>query len=137
VRRPATTHSIALCGTALVGLAVVLLSATGCGLFGGGRVAPVEVPTTPVGIVGQIKTIAHSDGSGVWGALLVEGGNQPEGAVSDKAMVTITDETLIARNTRWIPPEDLAVGMTVRVWFEGPVAESYPVQGSASFIEVQ
>ena len=69
--------------------------------------------------------------------MLVEGVEQPPGAVSDRAMVTVTDQTLVARNGRRIPAQDLEVGMTVRVWFEGAVAESYPVQGTAGFVEVQ
>lgn len=122
-------------------LAVALLGTTGCGvlrLFRGGRgVAPVEVPAEAAGITGVIKSINHAEQQSVWGTMLVEGGEQPEGAVSDKAMVTITEKTSVALADRWIPPEDLSVGMTVRVWFGGAVAESYPVQGSAAFIQAE
>ena len=117
-------------------LVVASMALVGCSLFGGG-VSPVEVPTTPVGIVGEIKSVEFSDGGEIIATMLVEGGEQPAGAVSDKAMVTVTTDTNVAQGDRWVPAQDLAVGMTVRVWFDGAVAESYPVQGSASFIEVQ
>jgi hypothetical protein len=119
----------------LVALAVALLSTAGCGLFGGA--ADVKAPTTPAGITGQITRLDESQQRGVVCTMLVEGDEQPAGAVSDKAMVTVSDETSVARGDRWVPAQDLAVGMTVRVWFEGAVAESYPVQGTASFIEIQ
>ncbi len=117
-------------------LAVACLGMVGCALFGGG-VTPVETPDTPVGIVGEIKSLTPSEQNGFSVTMLVEGGEQPAGAVSDKAMVTVSGETLVSRGERWIPARDLAVGMVVRVWFEGAVAESYPVQGTASFVEVE
>jgi hypothetical protein len=122
--------------TFFVGVAIAALAGVaGCALTGGG-VSPVNVPAETPGITGVIKSIARSNQDAVWGTMLVEGGKQPAGAASDKAMVSITDQTSIARGGRWIGPEDLAVGMTVRVWFFGAVAESYPVQGAARFVEV-
>ncbi len=117
-------------------LTVALVGLAGCGLLGRGRTGTVEVPGEPVGIVGAITSIDRGGQQGAWGSLLVEGGEQPPGAVSDKASVRITEKTLVARGGRWVAPDDLEVGMIVTVWFEGPVAESYPVQGTASFIEV-
>jgi len=127
---------ICLPRTVLVAVTIALaLCVSGCSLLGGG-VTPAEPPDGPAGILGSITRIDRVDDPEVWGTVLVEGGEQPQGAVSDKASVRITTETLIARAERWIPADELAVGMTVRVWFDGPVAESYPVQGSAAFIEV-
>jgi beta-N-acetylhexosaminidase len=52
---------------------------------------------------------------------------------SPKALVTVDGSTRIFHaNTKVLPKvEDLLPGTTVSVWFEGPVAESYPVQGRA------
>ncbi len=119
-------------GLVSVALALALGVASGCG-----RVGAVQVPTEPAGITGRITSIRRADGQTVWGTVMVEGGAQPQGALSDKAQVAITEETLIAQGGRWIPADALKVGMSVRVWFAGAVAESYPVQGSARFIEVR
>jgi len=129
VMRPRTAFVV-------MALAAILLGTAGCGRLMGRRTAPVELPPTPAGVVGQIKTIDHAEQEEVWGTILVEGAEQTTGTVSDKALVTITVNTRIASENRWIPPEDLTVGMKVRVWFISTVAESYPVQGTAEFIEV-
>jgi beta-N-acetylhexosaminidase len=52
---------------------------------------------------------------------------------SPKALVTVDGSTRVVHaNARLSPKvEDLLPGTTVSVWFEGPVAESYPVQGRA------
>lgn len=125
--------SIAL---ALLSAATAVVGAAGCVLLGGG-VSDVQAPTTPAGITGVIKTVESSAQEGVVCTLLVEGGQQPPGAVSDKAFVTVKEGAAVAQADRWVPAEDLAMGMTVRIWFEGAVAESYPVQGTSKFIEIQ
>jgi hypothetical protein len=136
--RSTTTRMLVRVPTALttVVVALALLGTAGCSLLGGGA-SPVEVPTGPAGITGEIKSIEFAEQGDGAGSMLVEGGEQPAGAVSDKAMVAFAEDTKVARAGRWIPPSDLEAGMKVRVWFEGPVAESYPVQGKASFIEVE
>ena len=111
-----------------------LLGVSGCTRLGD---ASADAPTTPAGITGEITSVELSERPGIALAMLVEGGKQPTGAVSDKAMVTVTDETRIARADEREGARSLAVGMKVRVWFEGPVAESYPVQGTAGFVEIQ
>lgn len=52
---------------------------------------------------------------------------------SPKALVTVDGSTRIfhAKASRSPVVEDLLPGATVSVWFEGPVAESYPVQARA------
>lgn len=116
--------------------AAISVSVSGCFLIRRPVTTP-QPPDSPAGIVGEVMQVSRATEGATWGALLVEGGTQPQGAVSDKASVTIDAKTLIAREGRWIPPDELEVGMTVAVWFTGPVAESYPVQGTASFIEVR
>ncbi|MDP7490340.1 MAG: DUF3221 domain-containing protein, partial [Arenicellales bacterium] len=56
----------------------------------------------------------------------------------DQAWVTITDETLIQRSGQEAE-ETLAAlepGVRVQVVFDGPVAESYPVQAVAGYVVI-
>lgn len=109
---------------ALVGASTVLL---GC------ESAP---PAEPVGIRGTIT--AKEPGDGRPAAITVEGPQQqPEGAASDKARVTITPQTRFYDEAgKPNDPAQLKVGVNVDVWFEGAVAESYPVQGSAKAVQI-
>lgn len=70
---------------------------------------------------------------GLLGVVLVEA---EQGA--DRASVTITDRTalLIQRGEETVAATaaDLAQGTRVRVWYTGPVAESYPVQAVAGTV---
>jgi len=92
-------------------------------------------PKGPAGIVGKIETL---QGDGNEWSMLVVGGAQAAGAVSDKAMCRITgDTTIVDAAGAKISPDKLAVGTTVAVWFTGAVAESYPVQGTAGYIEAR
>lgn len=52
---------------------------------------------------------------------------------SAKALVTVDRSTRIFHANASVAAkvDDLLPGATVSVWFEGPVAESYPVQGRA------
>ncbi|MDP2299840.1 MAG: DUF3221 domain-containing protein [Coriobacteriia bacterium] len=107
---------------------LALALATALGLGGCTSGLPAEDPS----IRGEITTLTPAPGGG---SLLIEA---PDAAESeyDKASVWITGETTLRRldadgSTEPIEFGDLAVGQTVDVWFEGPVAESYPVQASA------
>ena len=91
-------------------------------------------PTTPAGIKGRITSnfptgIAR-------GVIRVE--FSPENAnEGPKALVTVTPATLILKLTREEGEfRDLPNGIWVSVWFDGPVMESYPVQGTAGTIVV-
>jgi hypothetical protein len=54
-----------------------------------------------------------------------------------KAVVRITDETrILDRNREARSDAALSVGQAVRVWFVGPVAESYPVQATAGVLVI-
>lgn len=59
---------------------------------------------------------------------------------SAKGLVKVVDETEIlggeGENPSRLTKEDLKEGMLLKVWFEGPVAESYPVQGTGGKIVV-
>ncbi len=87
-----------------------------------------------VGIRGFVMEIS---GDGTSGNISVEGIVESD-TFWDKASVTIT------RNTRFewkatgktASMEDLHVGNRIEVVFTGPVAESYPVQGTADIVRI-
>lgn len=104
------------------------MSAMGCG--------PTNPPAQTPGIVGTITSFQLATDNNRVATMMVEGGEQEPGAVSDKAYVTITEETTVLDiGGNRISPAGLAKGLAVQVWFKGPVAESYPVQGTASFVK--
>jgi len=94
------------------------------------------LPTETPGITGAITYVAAGTDVAL-GTISVEGGTQPEGAVSDKAVVSVTKQTAIFDASGGkATPADLQVGAEVKVWFTGPVAESYPVQGAAAAVQI-
>jgi len=59
----------------------------------------------------------------------------------DAAQVAVTGDTeVLARaadgSVSAAEAEDIAVGTVVEAWFEGPVAESYPVQATAGTVVI-
>jgi len=74
-------------------------------------------------------------------SFLVEGTNpQPAGSVSDKASVDITTSTQFF-DAKGEPATldaigGIVTGTRVKVRFQGAVAESYPVQGSAKAVQI-
>ncbi len=126
--RPSFTRAAAI-RAALAGAALViaLVTVAGCGT--------PSPPSEPAGIVGRVERIDAADGQR---SMLVVGGKQAPGAVSDRASCRITDETTVVdASGNEVGAEQLAVGDQVSVWFTGPVAESYPVQGTASFVQIR
>ena len=113
---------------------VLLLAAvlTGCAT---GR----TVPADPAGITGSITSMVAGDERPA--SFLVEGASpQPAGAVSDKASVDIPPSTQFF-DAKGEPATldaigGIAKGTRVKVWFQGAVAESYPVQGSAKAVQI-
>ncbi|MDF1617387.1 protease complex subunit PrcB family protein [Petrocella sp. FN5] len=79
-------------------------------------------------IIGVITSLeASSDQVNI----LVEGDITPDTSY-DKASVRLDGKTKVYADQEAADIEDLIVGMTVKVNFEGPVAESYPVQAYAN-----
>jgi hypothetical protein len=110
-------------------LAVVVVVAGVAGCTG-------SIPSDPAGIVGAVTSIQPGSGD-VVATMLVEGGEQVFGAVSDKAQVAVVRTTRIyAADGSRIQAAQIDAGATVRVWFDGAVAESYPVQGTAEAIQL-
>lgn len=70
-------------------------------------------------------------------SILVEG-NIEEDTMYDKAMVKITKDTMIQKDSmsKLFAISDIEKGAKVEVIFEGPVQESYPVQGTASIVRI-
>lgn len=86
------------------------------------------------GVAGEILSITDSADSDALGTIEVKG--EPDnGATYDYATVTITPDTVIYQDDE-INYEDLQTGMYVTVFFDGAVAESYPVQGRASQVNI-
>jgi len=110
----------------LVLAAVMAVSVTACSL---------RLPTDVPGITGDITSVVPGDGRPA--SIFVEGGKQPDGAVAQAAMVTIQPGTQVfGPDGKTADPATIVQGATVKVWFEGPVAESFPVQGSAGAVQV-
>lgn len=99
----------------------------------------IEAPTTrcdfaEFSVSGEIRSIDESEDGDILGIIEVKG--EPDnGATYDYAMVTITPDTEIYKNGA-IRFGDLETGMYVNVFFDGAVAESYPVQGTAALVNV-
>ncbi|MCX7818745.1 MAG: YobA family protein [Kiritimatiellae bacterium] len=65
--------------------------------------------------------------------------NPREPSGSQKAVLRVTAHTVLRWRGSGAPATlaDLRPGRTVRAWVTGPVAESYPVQGTAAKIEIE
>jgi Protein of unknown function (DUF3221) len=134
----------------LVVVSAIGLVLAGCGdetVSTGGGGSPTTTITSAQGppsrdpdLVGRIISLAPAvPGRDIEGTILVEASRgAPVGGLGDKASLTIRrNQTAI-----WVCGpgdesaagsfEDLATGGSVSVWVDGPVAESYPVQATAS-----
>ena len=65
-------------------------------------------------------------------------GQVEEDTEYDRASVKINADTMIQKDdmSRLFEIPDLRVGDRVEVYFTGPVAESYPVQGTAAIVRI-
>ena len=98
-----------------------------------------SLPSDPPGITGTVTSVVAGDGRPA--SMLVEGPSpQPAGALADKAQVAIPPNTMFFDATGKAASLDaiahIGAGTKVRVWFEGAVAESYPIQGSAKAVQL-
>lgn len=93
-----------------------------------------RAPAGPPSIEGRLTAVDRA-GERI-GSIRVEA-NPSESSGSDKAVVRITQGTAIVRADS--APADfnaLSSGQWVRVWFTGPVRESYPVQADAARVQI-
>jgi len=127
-------------------ISIIFIGILALALLAGCRTAPETLPTdgpnTPgeqcdlveFGVSGEILSIDVSDDGDILGIIEVKG--EPDnGSTYDYGMVSVTPDTEIYGNDA-LAFSDLAVGMSVNVFFDGAVAESYPVQGTASQVNV-
>ena len=88
-----------------------------------------------VGIRGEIKEVYIDEESSLLLSFLVEG-DMEDDTLYDSANVTVNNNTKINKGEEEATMEDLTEGTTVEVVFDGQVAESYPVQGTAKKINI-
>jgi len=98
-----------------------------------------EPPDRNPDIRGTITELTLGEGDTL-GTILVEGEIEPD-TQYDKASVRVDKDTEIIMARFFVEPtsapfSELSKGDLVEVWFEGPVAESYPVQTKAGRIEI-
>lgn len=121
--------SLTLCTGLLLSLAFAAPQLAGCGAGG------TSLPSTPAGITGAVTSLVAGDERPA--SMLVEGPAQPAGAVSDKAQVTVGPATqFFDASGKPAKGSGIKTGTQVKVWFDGAVAESYPVQGTAQAIQI-
>jgi len=104
-------------------------------LVAGGCQSP-EVLGQP-DIVGFIEDL--QEGADAYNCSILVKEEASNSSLYDLAWVRINGSTVIIRNGTEVEETAclfLEEGMRVRVWFEGPVMESYPVQGYAKRIEI-
>lgn len=91
------------------------------------------LPSGRPSISGTIQTLANAPGGAT---ILVSGSGEV-----DKASVRITEATRIfvdaGSGAKPGTLADVVAGASVDVWFEGPVAESYPVQATAGTVLIR
>ena len=93
-----------------------------------------RVPSSAPSIEGRVTAVDRR-GERI-GSIRVEA-NPSETSGSDKAVVYITQATEIVRGDSVRADfAALATGQWVRVWFTGPVRESYPVQADAALVQI-
>lgn len=88
-----------------------------------------------IGIRGEIKEIYTDEESARIQSIIVEGPVEDD-TMYDSASITVDNNTTIYKGDEKVTVEDLEEGLTVEVIFDGAVAESYPVQGTAKKIKI-
>ena len=85
------------------------------------------------GVAGYITEISEDESSSTI-SILVKG-DEDNGATYTQGWVTITEDTKIYIDES-VTMDQLEVDMYVNVFFDGPVAESFPVQGTAKQVNI-
>ena len=114
----------------ITAVTLLMLPVSGCVTERNG----IQEPGFQVGIRGIITDISLTEDGA---SIMVEGQIQ-EDTVYDRASVRINADTMIQKDdmSRLFEVSDLRLGDTVEVFFSGPVAESYPVQGTAAIVRI-
>jgi len=123
-----TTRPRARLALAALALGAACLLLAGCA---------ATLPSDPPSVIGTVTSVVGGDGRPA--SFSVEGTQAP-GTISDKALVNIPPTTLFFGADGKAASLDsinaIGKGTSVRVWFQGAVAESYPVQGSAKAVQL-
>lgn len=98
-----------------------------------------SLPSDRPGITGTITTVVPGDGRPA--SFLVEAADPKlTNPVSDKATVNVPPGTQFfddqGKQATLALVGKIGVGTQVRVWFDGAVTQSYPVQGSAKAVQI-
>ncbi len=110
-------------------------------ILAGSVCGPAFAEGAKVDIRGNISSVqkTNPNNQGVFGTVLIEGKIEKDTGF-DKASVRITKSTKLLERKDGrevaIKFEDLKVGQRVEAAFDGPVAESYPVQTNAGRLVV-
>jgi hypothetical protein len=109
---------------------VMLLAACGAG---------TSLPDADPSIQGSITSVSPGKDGQV--TIRVEAAGTPLYAY-DKASVNVTMDSRVLRESvdgsiEQATQSDLALGQLVDVWFDGPVAESYPVQAYGATVLIR
>lgn len=92
--------------------------------------ATSSIPSMMPSIIGQVTAIALPT------IIVEEKPTEPHG--SAKARVRVTSDTqVLRRGEGGTGTAELRVGQQVKVWFAGPVMESYPLQATAAVIVIE
>lgn len=118
-------------GVTAVLLVVACLTLVGCGNERAEATAiPIATNNSPPDIRGTITTWVFEEGEG---SMLVEGETPDGGAMA--AQILVDGRTQIARQSGEVVEAgeitQLSNGQTVEVRFDGPAAESFPLQATA------
>ena len=112
-------------GVATIAMVLLLASCSGRDTF-------PTVPTENASMVGRVTRLDRS-GERIGRVLVEEDSTRRSGW--GKASVQVTQgTTVVALDGRRADYNALSEGQWVRVWFTGPVAESYPVKAAAGTV---
>ena len=95
---------------------------------------PLEKEADFIGFITEVYPIRNGD---IVGQILAE---SHADKLVEKYMVTINNETLIFHedggNLRKVDFQALVVKQWVKIWFTGPIMESFPMQGTAGQVVI-
>lgn len=109
----------------ILAITIALVMMAGCA-------SPGEPVTTDPDITGFITDVNIIGNDDVVGSIAVE---SHADKIVDKYVITVRDTTSLFRqngdNYTKIDFDELQTRQTVRIWFDGPVMESFPMQATA------
>ncbi|MBN2847163.1 MAG: hypothetical protein JXP72_01795 [Coriobacteriia bacterium] len=123
-------------------IGLFIVAAAACLALAGCAAGAPSAPSTEPDIRGVVTDVSSAgDGSASLRVVWTEDAAIGAQAGYDAAQVTVNGDTeLLARaadgSTAAAEIADITVGTVVEAWFEGPVAESYPVQATAGTLVI-